>query len=614
MSFSRRALLVILGTSFALAATAQTNPSAADKPGSAPAVTKPAPKTPTNPVNLTADGLGAKAHLEELLARRYADELSTIVERASFTISAQLDLVEVAPKVAETPAAETKPDTSLPFDLQIGTIDPDELLRRYADDPVAQAKISGFLSAYRIRKVTMTVGLSADTGTEIKTLVDTWLKNRTELEFGTAGVGSVSFVQKQKKELLDRLIDFQELAGQALVASAILLGALMWAFSQKRSSGETAITKQAAPEAGTEQAAGADAASENDTLNSEAEELRIRHEIASFSQKLADLGQSLSSDKDAVIRSWCEEGEAGKLKLACFAEAAGKSVGRLPIPSDSVADLSKIFSAMPEMIPAEKLAHLSKAYWDLVKAVNLGTDTLHRPFGYLTNINLESVGLALVEQNVKMKALVSVHMPTQLRQSFLQSLDSDTKKSLLQEAANLGSIPAAEYREMESSFKARLSGDTAEDVIAFDAALEKMAEALSPIEEISVMSGIQGPSAERYRKTVPSLAFLDRWPDDKLGSLLSSAMPNELVAYLRLRPEQESRIIALSPPMAGAVAQDELTRPDSVSDDDKNRTLSTLRERMRTLVEQGEVNLQNIFTTSSAPDDTGGSDGQQSAA
>ncbi|MEO6458967.1 MAG: hypothetical protein ABIO95_00850, partial [Bdellovibrionota bacterium] len=69
-----------------------------------------------NPVSLTADGLGAKAHLEELLARRYGQELSTLVDKSIFAISAQLDLIEVAPKVPEAP--KEKPEDALPMDLR----------------------------------------------------------------------------------------------------------------------------------------------------------------------------------------------------------------------------------------------------------------------------------------------------------------------------------------------------------------------------------------------------------------------------------------------------------------------------------------------------------------
>ncbi|MEO5668251.1 MAG: hypothetical protein ABIR96_09350, partial [Bdellovibrionota bacterium] len=541
--------------------------------------------------------------------------LSTLVDKSIFAISAQLDLIEVAPKVPEAP--KEKPEDALPMDLRIGTLDPDELIQRYAD-PETQAKIGSFLSGYRIQKATLTVGLTNGVSDDVKTMVETWLKTRTSQEFGGIGAGSVSFVKQKQKKFIEQLSEFQGLAGQGLIAIAIIMGALLWMISRKGASSDVVNKGQLQSEQGGASAQSASNTASGDlstkTSNSDSEDTRLHSEIASYSQKLAELGKSLSSDTEAVLRSWCEEGETGKLKLACFTEAAGRSLGRLPIPVDAIQDLTKIFATMSEMPTKEKRDLLNKAYWDLISAVNLGADTLKRPFGYLATLNVEAIGQALIEQNTRMKALVSLHMPVKLRQGFLQSVDLETKKLLVQEAANLGSIPAAQYKELENQFKMQLSGGEArQDMVAFDVALEKMAEALSPLEEISVMGEIQGSGIQRYRNAIPSLAFLGQWPDDKLTSLLSNVMPNEIVAYLRTRPDLENRIIALSPPMAGAVAQDELKRADAMSDDDKNRILITLLDRVKALVDQGEVNLKAIFAeASNTPEGSG--DGEQNAA
>jgi hypothetical protein len=582
----------------------------AQAPGAAPAgaaaanASKPAPPPPANPVSLTADGLGAKAHLEDLLARRYAQELSTLLDRDAFTMSAQLDLV-----VAPPPVDPPEKDDGLPLDLRLGTIDPDDLIRKYADPEMA-AKIGSFLSNFRIKKATVAVGLGKGTSPEDKALVEGWLSPRVVQEFGVAGVGSVSFVQQRRLAFFDRLNEFQGLAGQGLIALAILIGAIAWMLARPSSKvaeaavpapvaaatppvaipvtdGDTADAEGKMPEANTK------------AMFDESEALRTRREVESYSSKLGDLVRAMDKEKEAVVRAWCEDGEQGRLKLAVFAEAVAKVTGRLPIPADAAKEMGKVFAKMPEMALAEKRDLLGKAYWDMMAALSLGAETLSRPFGYLANMEEQMISQALVEQNERMKTFVSIHMPMGLRQSYLRSVDADAKKALLQEAANLGSLSTQQYQDLDSEFKSKLAGGDRESSVAFDAALTRLAEALSPLEELTLMGTITGDGVERYKRSQPSLAFLHEWPDDRMAAVFSTAMPNEVVAYLRQRGDHAQRVLSVCPPMTAAVAQDDLQRPDTGSDDDTNRLLSSLLERMQALVSQGEINLARIFDQAS---------------
>ena len=103
------------------------------------------------------ESLGAQGFLEDLLARRYAQDLATLVERSEFTVGAQLELTELAPPKPKPPA-EPAAANETPPDLLLGTLDPEALLAKYAG-PEAVVWATTFLQHYRIRTVTLSVGL-----------------------------------------------------------------------------------------------------------------------------------------------------------------------------------------------------------------------------------------------------------------------------------------------------------------------------------------------------------------------------------------------------------------------------------------------------------------------
>ena len=181
---------------------------------------------------------------------------------------------------------------------------------------------------------------------------------------------------------------------------------------------------------------------------------------------------------------------------------------------------------------------------------------------------------------------------------------TDAKRELLTLTSQMSEIAVDELKSFDGLFKSKLQPQTGGGFVALDSSLLKLITALTPIEEATLLSDMTGPAFDEYKRSTPSLAFLGQWPDDKLSSCLSRAMPDEVVAFSRVRPDLKDRMIALSPPMLAEVAADELQRPDTMNDKDKNALLITLKDRVKEMVAQKEVDLEEVFKAKAVVEET----------
>ncbi len=609
-----RGLLLIFALAAASAAALAAPPAKAKAPAAKKAATPVAAAAKAPDTGMTPETLGAQAFLEELIVRRYSQELATRVDQKSFSLGAQLEL-SPAP-VAKEAAAQ---DDSTPPDLTLGELDPEELLKRYAS-PENSERYRPFLESYRIRAVTLSVGLKDDLDPGVKAQVEKWLSDRISAEFRTAGKGSVYLIQAPlekkpaAKSPTDWLEHFQSLAGQALLAFALLLGILLWKILASR---EHAAAAAAGKEGGAthvmQQGGAGGGGGSTDLKGTTDSDHRIKYgaseitaaekEVLQLWRKLGSLAPAIASQSESIVRAWCKAGEEGMLKLACFAEAVGKELGKLPVPVDSLGEVAKAFAKMPEVGIVEKRDVLRKAYWDLMMSLNLGAESLEQPFNYLGGLRLGMVNQMLMDQNPRMKAIVAAHMPQTLRESYFRSLGIDTKRELLSAAGALGELPADEFRSIDGLFKGRVQSGGSRDVVQLGMALERFITALSPSEEVTLLAEATGATIEELKRTRPSAAFLHQWPDDKLTALLARSLPDEVHALARLRPDLSERLIALCPPMTAEVVTEELAAKDKQKLDDRNRAIAALNGRIRDMITRKELDLEEIFTTAAVPMD-----------
>ena len=619
---------VLVGLGLILSQTGVLNaapPKKALTPGNPPALVKPV-QMPDQMAPLTPESLSAKMILEGLMVRRYSQDLATLIDGDAFTVAAQLDLAELPPR-DDAPAreiTEEDPETNPPFDLWIGTLDVDQISKQLKLKKNDSEKVHKLLSNYQIRFLKVTIGLKNTLQADAKTQVETWLKNRLNFEMGKNAMGTVAFIQEPKvgtpelpkpappipKSFLDRLGELQALLAALILASALVLAVILWKLLVARTFPNFGDPRKS--ELSLSGALGAIAPPPFPPSNSSQKIETIRHEgepnqrallkeeIQQSVDQINELATNHTKSLEQLVRFWNASGVEGKMKVAAFAEVVGRAMGKLPLPQESLRDLSEGFSKMPQLGLGEKLALLQKVYWDFLAMINLGSESLDPPFGYLGGMNLRLVKNALLDQNPKLKTLVSLYMPADMRQSYFQTLSFDEKRSIIRQAAELSEIPMDELKFSDRTIKDRLSLARNSTAISLDAGLGRLKESLSPMEEVVLMGDLTGEVAERFARSTPSLAFLGSWQNRALSLLLTRVTSDELAAYLRLRPDLRDRLSSLAPQMTQEMVEDELSRPDRTSDADKNRLIASFNERLKNALESQLIDLNQAFGGSGA--------------
>jgi len=557
--------------------------------------------------SLKPEVLSAKALLEDLLVRRFSQELSVQVKKESFNLGAQLELVDISKAPPTATTSESEPISG----LMLGKLDPEELLKKYGDPDSA---VQNFLNNYKIKSVNVSVGLSEGLGDPVKADVEKWLTSRLQTEFGKAGKGTVTFTKiplsnPEHKNLTDWLSQFQALAGQLVLGFLILLAVLLWKTGSKpiqvSLSGPNDLPTLKAALQGDTKNTGASTATAIDGAGatlSNSDSAHYKEEVINLSSRLREIAKKATKDMESVMRSWCQMGDTGKMRLACFAEAVGTEIGKLPIPVDAISDITRIFSTMATLGPKEKKETLQKAYWDLLSVVNLGPESLEQPFGYLGRMNLGLMKEVLLEQNTKMQTLVSMYMPSDLRSKYVRSLPAETKMELLRNAAQLSEVKIDDLKNLDTQIRSRFQPQTSTGTIALDMTLKKLVEVLSPVEQITMLPQVQEPSMVEFKKTVPTLAFIHEWPDEKLRQLVRSADADQVVAYLSTHPELNDRIINLCPPLTAELVKDEMQKIHLLNEKDKNQRLESFAKLLESLVKSKEIQLDEIFTETKTTD------------
>jgi flagellar motor switch protein FliG len=571
---------------------------------------------------LAPDALSAKALLEDLLARRFTQTLATKIDKTTFSISAELDL-QAVPKKAPNPLVPPTSGEMEPIsDLALGMLDPEALLKSYSPPGEERQVAMAFLEGFKIKTVSVNVGLSESLAPEVKAEVETWLKDRLNSEFGKVGKGLVTVIKMplpKAKEIAppkttwDMLSQFQSLAGQLALAAAIILGVLLWGILTPRKS-TVAGGAETANNASTTQTANSPATAPAAMGLSEEEKQRLQDEklsrdraaatveVESLKVRVLDVLPKVSEHLEAILRSWCQTGDVGWAKVAVLSEVVGKELGKLPIPVDAVSDVTRAFTKMSGVDITVKRDALQKSYWDLLTVMNLGPAALEQPFGYLGGFNIGMVSQVLMEQNPKMRTVVSLFMPPELRAKFMSTMSLDAKRELLVAAAGMSEIPTKELSQLDRGLMARFKPQGREDVIPLEMTLNKLVEALTPAEELVLLAGMQGPAAEEFRRTTPSLAFISEWQDEPLAILLSQATTDEILVLCRVRPDVKERVLNLAPKMTVAMVADEFEKPDRLSAKDKGIWIEALTKRLRTLVLSKALVLEEIFPAAKGDD------------
>jgi hypothetical protein len=551
---------------------------------------------PTGGVEAARQGdvLGAKAFLEDLIIRRLSQELATRVDQDHFNLGAQLDIVK-KPK-------EERPRLDPLSDLDLGFLDPEALFKSYSAQGSPAEK---FLENYLIRKVDVYVGLRESLGEEAQQEVREWITARVQSEFGNVGSGVVSLIRQPVKPeqppkpdpgFVEQLKDFQELAGQGVLALAILLGLILWALLSK--GGAQAPDLKPAVNITNQMESGSDMegqAALGAVALEQAETEAAREKVKQLGEKILELTSKVPNEVENLIREWCQAGEEGIANVANFAEVSGKMLGRLPIPVEFKKEVTQALKKMSGFDLKDRVQSLERVYWDLVATVNLGSDSLRQPFSFLGAASSDSVNQVLMENNLKLQTIASVYMPDRARKSYLASLDSQRKIELLNEAAGLAQVAEEELSVMESQLASHFNQGGDGRSVSLADTLSKLIGSMGQMESIQILQQVKGPMLDKFKRTQPHLAFLSQWANEPLRFFLSKASNDEIMAYLRLSPDLTQHFLGLVPPMVERILRDDLQVTDSMRDTDKEELLQTLSTRLNQLVAAGEIDLESVF-------------------
>lgn len=543
-----------------------------------------------------ADVISVKAALEDMLVRRYAQELSAIVSFERFNVGARFEL-NVVDEKAERRAANANDQYT---DLELGYLDADTLFDRYAN--VDAGSVSP-LAKYAIKSVMVNVGLHANMGEKIKKEVETWLQNRVKDEFGALGKTQVQFIQSESTNpsRWDRLIQMQGLVGQLILALAILLGVILWRLLSGGSASKTdAQSPSVNIQSKSEMTAGEGLLGGGSAGAEVSQDLVFENKIEHVSEQVKDLAPKIVHQLDQIISQWCDQGEEGLMQIATFAEISGSVLGSLPIPKEHKKKMGDIFAQMSTLTLEKRLDVTNKVYWDLVASLNLGVETLQRPFSFLSNSSVGTVNQVLLGNDVDIQTVVSLYMPDALRKNYFTKLDGSKKVELLNNAAKLSSISQEKLKNIETQIAPYFEEKVSESEVSLSMTLNKLVESMSMTDSCQLLPKVEGPMVDEYKRQNPHLGFFNNWTLTAKETLIKRATNEELIAYVRVVPGMMPTVLELISPRARQILEDDLSREDKLSDVEKERLLQSLNNRLLNLVYSNSVNLDEAIESKDA--------------
>jgi flagellar motor switch protein FliG len=536
--------------------------------------------------------MGAKAYLESLIVKGYSRELSTRVAIDEFQISARVTVKKSESKKTD--------DERVPInDIDLSFIDPEVLYKSYSQESDGS---QSFFSDIVVTKVELTLGLKSTLGEVTTKEIKDWFEKRVKEEFGSLGSSELQTIRlpvdsagSVNKSWWDQVKELQQLTGLALLAVSILMAMLIWSLLSGRGakSGGSDIKINNSVEGGK------DSNRDNEkpiaTTSHAKEDDSALKKYSRITVQLEELLPKVMNDLENVIKEWCQTGDAGISQVAILAEIGGKIVGRLPIPNEYRDQVAETFKSMQAAEIDDKLSILQSVYWDLLATLNLGSQSLHVPFSFMSSATIGSVSEVLMDNNARMKTIVAMFMNEGQRGDYVRSLNPENKIELLTMAAELSEISENELIKMENELAPLFTTPKTERSISLSSSLGKIINGLTPIEACTLVTEIKGPAMRDFKKSSPSLAFLNEWPDKDLSLLMRVSSTEELATYLRIRPDLESRIMELVPPMAKAILQDDMKKPSTLSEQDQGKLLLSMLKKIEDLVAKGEINLSSIF-------------------
>ncbi|MDZ4676556.1 MAG: hypothetical protein SGI74_03520 [Oligoflexia bacterium] len=569
----------------------------------------------------TAEDVMIKSQLEQRISERVREAISTVIERNTFEVDVSVQVQKTIQKSTNKDFI-LKPSTNLqtlPNDMLMGVIDAEPIVRYYTEqyDRLRDYTESTSGDRFDIKSVNISVGVSEIFGAEYPNELDRWLSLWSKANFGNNTKSDIRVIKAKPntppfKSMLDIASSLQHFLGLAFLGICILLGFIAWRIFSRRqqessASGASAFSKAMLPQP---ELANQVSKSEKQRPNVEDESLQTMSELKAMRDlmtKIAGLALELKTQQRQMAELWLASGKRGLFKLACFFETlmdatdSQFSFEALPLNYHLKRMLLDVYQQMATLPNRDKIIVFREVYWDLVAAKTLGMEVIKQPFGYLDNLSDDRIKELVASQPQEVQALVAMNMPLGVREKYFRTLDITQKKALINQSLNLREF---DFHELEvvnetlRTFSDKSQGSSMK--ISAAPLARKLLESLTITEEIEVLQDIAGSlhdKGQQLKETYPSLAFLKEWPRESLSLFFAGVESDQLMTLIHVMPTAQELILESCPPRIAQMIAEDLGRPVGANAK-KEEHLLALRDRMIILINEGQLNLADIFKSS----------------
>lgn len=575
-----------------------------------------------------------KSRLEEMITQRLSSTIATTLQKDDFNVSVQVELVEV-PLKKDSPKREAPKGIAeeRPLDLSVGLVDAESLIRKYEND-LQEARDRAFILSQRaaaevkpeftVKSIQVLVGLKSSLGEDYAKELEGWVKQRLSSNFGpsvsvtTSLLKSAPSTPEEPKTVFDFLNKIQSLLGFIVLSVAGLLAVLLMKFiSSKDASENRKLTAQIQQNMRLQQEEKAALLNEREPEKPELPELPAisGHELEAIRELKGSIVLSLSENGarlNDILREWFDTGEKGMYKAACLMDVMISAKRILAeahpglnidwghaVPLNFQRRMAEVFVNMSSMMPVQKIQILEEIYWDFISLKALGPSALSQPFQYVEAMPVNDVKNLLAGQQPRLRALAVLHMNEETMEDYMKCLPFEGKREIVEETLQMEKVLSTDIEAASETLKFAIKqkqDDTR--TVSLKSMAPKLLNALSALDEIKLLRELSvklSDGAVSIKRSIPTLAFLGEWPESLLKRVFVTAVNDEVMAFLRVMPELKDRVLPLCPPRVQEIVGGDLSKPDQMSDETKERYLSALKLRLLQTVNRESINLEEIF-------------------
>ena len=195
-------------------------------------------------------------------------------------------------------------------------------------------------------------------------------------------------------------------------------------------------------------------------------------------------------------------------------------------------------------------------------------------------------------------AMAMLHMPSEVRQAYISSLDRCSRVELFSEIFRVDTrLSHEELSQMSDELKLQFAGHIGSQR-SMVKVLTSALESLNPADEIRILSDLSASIKSsalfaELKQNYPSLSFVSEWSESMRRILFDAADLEQISALIRVLPECEPWVIEVASPEIQRLLDGLLITQDTTSQEEKNRHLRALQGELKALVNSGSLKFDS---------------------